>query len=275
MNHNLRLFIAIFTFNRQALLVKMSESLAMVKGIIEESIFVFDDCSREYDVGFLKGIFPNAESVIRREYNVGADANVYAAMLDFLKTSKGHMVILDSDLLFDSEMIYFIKNNIPRTKGFFSVYNSCIHKSYGKVQIGDSNFLVKKTTGAAGMVISQEIVKNIINNVPLTRSFDWDICSYLKKINTPVLVSEKSYVQHIGFNGYNNSYLTKYEYALNFTPNNEITQKHLLSSIEDLIILENSRKAIASRIADCIKLMYRLLSIRVKKCLSYIRRGRQ
>jgi hypothetical protein len=275
METNLGLFIAIFTFNRQDLLKKMSESLAMVKGITEESVFVFDDSSREYGDEFLREIFPYAESIIIRNINVGADANVHSAMLDFLETKKDYMVILDSDLLFDSDIINFIKTSIPITKGFFSVYNSCIHESKGKVQIGDSQFLAKRTVGAAGMVISRELVGFIINEIPLTRKFDWDICSYLNGQNIPILVSEKSYAQHIGFSGYNNSYLTKYEYAINFIPNNEITQRHLLTSIEKLIILENSRKSILARVTDCIKLTKRFLSIRLKQFLSYIRGGRQ
>lgn len=275
MEANLELFIAIFTFNRQDLLEKMSESLAMVKGITEESVFVFDDCSHEYGAEFLRGKFPYAESIIIRNKNVGPDANVHAAMLDFLKTKKGYMVILDSDLLFDCEILKYIKASIPLTKGFLSVYNSCIHGSNGKMQIGDCQFLIKRSTGAAGMVISKELVGSIINEIPLTRKFDWDICSYLNGKNIPILVSEKSYVQHIGFSGYNNSYLTKYEYAINFTPNNEITQRHLLASIENLIILENSRKSLLARVFDCIKLINRFLSVRLRRCLSCIRGGRQ
>jgi hypothetical protein len=275
METNLELFIAIFTFNRSDLLSKMSESLAMVKGLSEESVFIFDDCSCEYGTEFLKGKFPYAESIITRESNIGADANVYEAMVDFIKTKKGNMVIFDSDLLFDEDVIEFIKTSIPISKGIFSVYNSCIHEPESKVKIGDIRYLVKKTIGAAGMVISKDLARSVIKEVPKTRKFDWDICSYLQSMNIPILVSEKSYVQHIGFSGHNNSYLTKYEYALNFTPNNDITQKNLLSSIENMIIIENSRKPLPARVADCIKLTNRFVWIRLRRCLSYIRGGWQ
>lgn len=275
MEPNLKLFIAIFTFNRSDLLGKMSESLAMVKGISEESVFVFDDCSCEYGTEFLKEKFPYAESIVIRESNLGADANVYAAMLDFLKTQKENMVIFDSDLLFDEDVIGFIRTSIPVSKGIFSVYNSCIHEPESELKMGENRYLVKKTVGAAGMVISKKVVEAIIKEVPMTRKFDWDICSYLNSKNIPIFVSEKSYVQHVGFSGYNNSCLTKYEYALNFTPNNEITQKHLLISIENMIILENSRKTLSARIYDCLRLTNRFLSIRLMQFLSYIRGGRQ
>ncbi len=225
----------------------MAESLLEVKGICNEDIYVYDDASSEYDNKYIKEKIPNAKQIIVRESNLGADQNLYNAIYDFSCSNYTHMVVFDSDLLFEENILIFIRQNMCKTQGIMSVYNSCRHES---IEQEDDIFVKKQSVGAAGLVLSKEIANDIIDKVPLSRSYDWDICKHVTKQGIKIVVSNESHVQHIGFEGYNNDNITPYEYGLNFIPNNTITIRHLLSSIEELIIYENSRKGFFEKMCD-------------------------
>jgi len=53
----------------------MANSLYSINGIQDCNIYVYDDCSTEFDISFLESVFPTA-TIIRHDKNIRADANL-------------------------------------------------------------------------------------------------------------------------------------------------------------------------------------------------------
>ena len=227
--------IGITTFNRKNILVKMAKSFSECAILDGSKIIIFDDHSSEYGKDFLSKLFPNAQIFIN-ECSIGADNNIYAIYQYFLKTDRNILFSIDSDLIFNPDFINIGIKYIDNTDGILSLYNSLKHKYYKKISIGQETFLLKRTIGTAGTVFTKKILKKIIENVPCTRQFDWDYSYYLNNIGIKIFVTEKSYVQHIGFHGFNTQNALFMDYGLNFDPITITNYNYLLELLESVII---------------------------------------
>jgi len=229
--------LAITTYNRKQTLERMAKSFREANLIDCETI-IFDDCSTEFNRIYLSRLFPSARIVVNSE-NIGSDNNIRSMYKYFLKTDADILYSLDSDLIFHPDFVEIGLNLLKNTDGIVSLYNSFKHPAYDSLLCCGQKLLLKKHIGSAGTVFTRQIMKVIMDNVSLSRSFDWDWSAFLEKINVRILVSETSYIQHIGFTGYNTKHTFEMDYGLNFLPVTQINVKILLELLEISIIEGN------------------------------------
>ncbi|PJJ67826.1 glycosyltransferase family 2 protein [Chryseobacterium geocarposphaerae] len=223
--------VGITTYNRLDLIERMSSSLNTSNDIELCNIRIYDDKSSEISLDDIKSAFPNAKEIIVRDKNLGADRNMYQMFLDFLDTQDDYLFVADSDLIFHPEWFLFFK----RYSHFdiLSLYNSVSHKVMGTV---NEEIIHKLHIGAAGTIFKRNIVKEIIENVPPSRSYDWDWSNFLVKKGYHLNVSKRSYVQHIGIIGTNNDGGSVIDFGLNFLPGNAINEKYLIDFFQHALI---------------------------------------
>jgi len=221
------------------MLEDFQQSLSLMNGLENCNVRIYDDCSTEFDKAFLTKLFPYAAEIKVRNRNVGASMNIFLIFRDFLKTNDDVLFMADSDLVFDPNCLTFIQNYFQYTDGFLSVYNAANHKSFAEKTIMGNVYCEKEMVGSAGSVFSREIVKDLVSNLPHKNGlgYDWAWSHYLHNIKkTKMLVSKRSYVQHIGFYGYNCNGLSTMDYGLNFQSENIINSNIIIKHLEDLVL---------------------------------------
>lgn len=203
----------ICTYNRKNVLLKSAASLKRIEGLETVHIRIYDDCSTEYDKNFLETVFPMAESIHMNDTNVGADKNTSLMYEDFLSSEDDILLNADSDLLYAPNIIREIQNEVNKGVRFFSMFNTPNHKILGILSNG---FVEKRTVGAAGCVLTREMVKMVTEGIEdKTRNFDTNMCTLLRNKGYPIIVTDRSYVQHIGISG-QNSDLFSFDYGMGF-----------------------------------------------------------
>ena len=206
--------IGITTYNRKNILEKMIQSL-LTSDLTnaEVHIRIYDDCSTEYDSDYLKSLFPFEVAIHVNEINLKADLNTFNMYKDFLNSNDDYFFNADSDLIFHKNWLNFALENIEKTDGVLTLYNSQLHKEKNIYE----NFVQKDDIGAAGTFFSREIIKVMIENLfpEAQKTIDWSFSKLFNNKNIKILCSKNSYVQHIGFSGQNCN-LSTVEYGKNF-----------------------------------------------------------
>jgi len=233
----MKIFLAITTYNRKQTLEKMAKSFREAN-IIDCEIVVFDDCSTEFNSIYLSKLFPSARIVVNSE-NIGSDNNICSIYKYFLKTDADILYSLDSDLIFHPDFVEKGICLLAETDGVISLYNSFMHPSFDCINTENEKLLLKKHVGSAGVIFMRNIVEKIIENVQPSRSFDWDWSAFLEKNDIRIMVSEVSYIQHIGFMGYNTTHTFEMDYGRNFFPVTETNVDILLELLETSLIEGN------------------------------------
>jgi hypothetical protein len=224
----MKLMIAVPVYNRQEYLEIMARSLYECSNIDKAVIKVFNDCSNEFGIDYLKQLFNSSNTeIINRDTHFKADRHNFKIMSDFLTTENDVLFICDSDLLLRPDTIDYIFNNFNRTDGFLGLYNSDLHRDL----YFDGEFVYKEDVGFAGICISKILLEKFISKQKeRPRSMDFKLSRFLVENGVRLMVPKKCYVQHIGFNGQNCG-LSSIEFSLNFTPlsefNKEIINKML------------------------------------------------
>ena len=235
----MKISIAITTYNRKEYLYTVKRSVEAVKNIKRYNIRIYDDCSIEYDIDFLWSIFPNASEIKRRSSNLGADANMRQVFLDFLDTTDDALFMLDSDLICHPDCMEKIEGILGQTDGILSIYNSTYHKGVDTLIIDDERCQIKKSVGAAGLVMVRSMVQRIVDNCPLSRTYDWDLSNYLLNNKIRLIVTERSYVQHIGIHGTNTGSSAATDFGFNFYLTENINEKILIDFFQELILAKD------------------------------------
>lgn len=225
--NKLKISIGITSFNRKKYLAKLQQSLYLSHNIDSCNIRIYDDCSTELSILEIKQLFPTALTITQRNHNMGPDRNLRQMYVDFLETDDDVLVTMDSDLICRPDWLSFTKDHFHHTKGIMSLYNSKRHKPMKSILINGKMFLEKNHIGAAGSIMSRVIVNEIVRTLPPSDSFDWKWSELLRRNGIPLLVSNESYFQHIGLQGYNCDGIRTIDYGLNFHPLHEVNQKYM------------------------------------------------
>ncbi len=233
-----KITIAVATYNRIDYVRTLSKSLAACKLIGACNIRIYDDCSPKLTLNDLEALFPEAKEIIVRDKNLGADWNMNQIYKDFLRTEDDILVVIDSDLLCNPYFIEFINDNIDRTDGMLSLYNSILHEPLYEL---DETFVIKAHVGSAGTVFKREIVSLIVDNEQLNfrAGYDWEWSAYLNDAGIRIFVARESMVQHIGLFGQNCNGTLTVEIGRNFKPVSIYNYEAALTAYEKTI--ENYR----------------------------------
>lgn len=222
----MKIFIGIPVYNRKDRLELLSRSLRDVSNIRKHTLCIYDDCSSEFDKQYLEDLFPNAE-IYKNETNMGADLNSYKICQEFLKSDNDYLLLCDSDLVLHKESILFIEKHIQNTEGVLSLLNSSGHGHSLGDDVSD-DFVIKKFVGAAGMVFSKEIMKELVEKIPYknVNMWDWALCTHLNSQGIKIFVSKNSYVLHTGIDGENSNVLL-FEFSKNYFPATDFDKEQL------------------------------------------------
>ena len=266
--------LAMATYNRKEVLERTIVSLAQVKNIEDVDIFIFDDCSTEYTKEDLKKMIPFAKQIVVRENNLRADRNMYQIHQDYINSNYDILLQVDSDVIFHKDFIEIIKSILSTQTKYpvFSLYNSSNHPFVEKgnsLQINKVIFKEKHSIGGICVLFTDKnILKNILDNIPKERksfAYDWYWSHKLQEKGTPVMVSEQSFLQHIGVEGQNNKEIKGIDIGLNFTPTNTNDLEFLLQHYEIVIsnfAKQNDKYVFFSRnnfFIKCVITIYRLI----------------
>lgn len=233
MNENYKITLAVATHNRKHLLEKMIQSLYLTDIGNNINIRIYDDASTDFDEDFLRKAFHNSKTITINPVNLGPSKNMHRIFTDFLAHDDDILILTDSDLIFNREWLAVVERIIDHTDGMMSLYNSVLHTGIlEKFQIGNINMLNKRTIGGAGAVFKKNIIKKILSELPPSNTYDWDWSEYLVKSGIRLLVTERSYVQHIGIVGFNSgNYFggdrsgSLCDYGINFIGGNDYNEK--------------------------------------------------
>ncbi len=198
----MQITVAIPTFDRRDVLAVSAEVLSRVSWLDHVNLRVYDDAS-SLSLDELRSFYPTATETIKRPKNLGADDHCRQIFIDFLATQDDCLLVLDSDLVVSDKALQVLLEAMPHTDGVLSLYNSCRHQSQQAIRCGEHHCELKQTIGAAGMALSRNRVEEIVRHVPPGRSFDFRVSQYLIRHGYRICVTSNSYVQHIGFDGYN------------------------------------------------------------------------
>ncbi len=228
----MKISISIPVYNRKNQVEVLAESLENVEGISRHSIQIFDDCSTEFGMDYLHELFPSA-SIAQNIKNMGADRNAYQICTAFLNSDSDILFVCDSDLLIHPKALLFIEKNMSTTNGILSIYNSSMHP---KKKNYNDQLIIKDTIGAAGSCFTKSMMNELIENIPKEQilMWDWAFCGYMQKIEKNIYVTKQSFVQHLGINGENSSFLL-FDYGLNYDPIT-IFEKKEIAKIEKIFI---------------------------------------
>lgn len=238
----MRITLAIPTYNRKEIVEITS---LCFKELSDINIRIYDDRSSEYDLSFLKKVFPTAKEIILRNQNLKADKNMYTIYTDFLNTNDDILIQLDSDMLIGKDfflMVSEISKNILKEEAVYSLYNSNSHEfieeNVFKI-INKEIFKLKEHIGGACVIFSKKTLEKIIKNIKIKNNdfsnYDYKWSKYLRENNIPIYVSQKSYVQHIGVGGQNNTSIKNIDIGYDFVGTLDITQvNYLLKYYEKL-----------------------------------------
>lgn len=231
----LKITIGVTVYNRFDYVKKMCISLKHSVGLEQCSIRIYDDCSYEFGIEELKNEFPFISEFVRRPYNLGSDLNIQRMYRDFLETGDDVLVNCDSDMIFHEEWINKIRDLLPYTDGVLSGYNSIQHLPVEYLIINNEPMVRKDTIGSAGTVFTRDVVQRIVNNVKPSYKYDWDWSKYLATIGVRLLVTERTYIQHIGLVGQNCDAAQIIDYGLKFFPSNQDTLRLNIAFFEHAI----------------------------------------
>lgn len=214
----------------------MKRSLRETVDLETAHIRVYDDCSTDYNEVFLHTMFPDAQRILRSRQNLGCDENLHQAMRDFLTTEDEVFVIADSDLIFHPEWLRFLRRSFHLTDGVMSLYNSCLHPPVEQVSLGAVPFVRKSAIGAAGTVMNRDSVNIIVDSLKRASHIDWKFSTILETAGIRLLVSEQSFVQHIGIHGTYNVGV-KTDFGLNFLPGSRTNEEIMTAYTEELLAM--------------------------------------
>ena len=232
-----KIMLAMATYNRKEVLERTIVSLTQVKNIEDVDIFIFDDCSTEYTKEDLKKMIPFAKQIVVRENNLRADRNMYQIHQDYINSNYDILLQVDSDVIFHKNFIEIIKSILSTQTKYpvFSLYNSSNHpfvENRNPLEINKIIFKEKHSIGGICVLFTDKnILKNILDNIPKERksfAYDWYWSHKLQEKGTPVMVSEQSFLQHIGVEGQNNKEIKGIDIGLYFTPTNTNDLEFLL-----------------------------------------------
>lgn len=222
----MKITVGITTFNRIEYLKKMQQSLYLTDNVDSFAIRIYDDCSDEFGTEYLQQLFPTAAEITRRDTRLGADENLRQMYVDFLNTDDDVLVTMDADLICRPDWLNFTVDNFGHSEGIISLYNSVCHKPTREVILNCQTFVEKDHIGAAGSIIHRDILKEIVQNIPLADGYDLAWSAFLQANGRKKLVSKESYFQHIGLLGSHCNGFLK-DFGLNFRPVHETNKKIL------------------------------------------------
>jgi glycosyltransferase involved in cell wall biosynthesis len=152
-----KIAIGIPTYNRRYLVEIHAQSLCSARFPVNTEIIVIDDCSDDFDVDYLKSIYPKNADIRRRSENSGgADFAARNLMMQLVETGADVLFLLDSDMIVAMDFVDVGIELLPECDGLLSLFNTPSHPAIGS----RGPFVLKKTIGSAATVAARPSARN-------------------------------------------------------------------------------------------------------------------
>lgn len=199
------IMLGITTYNRMELLKKMAESLyASDISKFNYAVYIFDDCSDQYGIKEIQNLFPERVHILRHDRNYGADYNMGFMYRKFLETDYDILFNCDSDLIFSRHWLQNGLKLLAYTDGILSLFNTPFHE----IKNVEGELCVKDSVGNAGTLMRREAVETICKHIHEDDCYfalDYNWCNLFRAKGKKIYATRKSFVQHIGVDGFNSS----------------------------------------------------------------------
>lgn len=208
--------ILICCYNRPEYLEKTLESLKLTD-LNDSIVYIIDDNSNNIDTINLIKNFDMPNVVVKKErnnVNLGITKSLEKGFT-YLYSHCEYLTNLDSDVILKPNWLSALsdvhtegKKTFPNAKNLIISGFNCTSTCYHKIQETIKNFHVKKTIGGVNTFFHKSFFKDYVHVLRTTNKnknigWDWNLCDYCDIKNIPILVSNPSVVQHIGFTGLN------------------------------------------------------------------------
>ena len=189
------LAICITTFNRKRLVEANARSLQKAKLTKATKIIVLDDASSEFDVAWLKAIYPQSASIFRREATTGdASLAAFDAMSRLVATGADVLLLLDSDFIVNPNFLKPALQQLTKSEGLLSLFNTPTHPTLRE----EGSLLIKPSVGAAATLWTRECALDVLKNVARGKYWDWRFSSYFENNSKNIYCVKTSLAQHLG-----------------------------------------------------------------------------
>jgi glycosyltransferase involved in cell wall biosynthesis len=209
----MKVAIGVSTYNRRHLVELNAASLRSSSIPPDTALIVVDDASTDYDVDYLRSIYPGFADVRRRpEHSGGASFANRDVMRQLLETDADAVLLLDSDLLVSSNFLEVGVSLLGDTDGLLSFFNTPNHPDIG----ARGPFVLKQSIGCAGTLWRRDLAAKVISEVPAGFRWDWRFSDFLVKAGVALCVLRDSLVQHIGYSSGHNSTFGHGDFGVGF-----------------------------------------------------------
>lgn len=209
----MKIAVGIATYNRRYLLDIHAQSLCSARLPANTKIIVIDDCSADYNISYLKSIYPaNADIRRRSENSGGADYALRDVMVQLVETGADVLVMLDSDLIVASDFLEVGIELLPQSDGILSLFNTPNHPAVHS----RGPFVLKKTIGSAATLWRRDLAREMLAHVAPGPRFDWRFSEFLVNAGYQIYVTKDSRVQHAGFGEGQNSNFATGDFGVGF-----------------------------------------------------------
>ena len=194
------LVVGLTCFDRFDRFQKCVRSLSRASGTFRT--IIFDDASLEISHAFTRDHLPKAEIYKARSPSGRADFAIFKLMKILVERGGEFNMLLDSDMVVDPHFFEWLGNNVERSDGVISLFNTASHPTLADF----GELLQKRSIGSAGAVFRRDILQRIVSEVPPSGRYDWDWSKFLNdELGVRILVSKRSFVQHLGLTTGQNS----------------------------------------------------------------------
>lgn len=226
--------IAIPTYEREPLVrhcLATAAEMALPPG---SEIVVFDDASPSLDVAALMREAGLPVRCRRGSVRRGPSQTSGEIWRDFLAGSHRHLLILDSDMIANRSALVDGLRLRDGFDGLVSLYNSRNHPG---VAAGEDR-LVKRKVGNAGTLWTRPLAELVLAELcedAAIVNIDDAYSDLFAQRGVPIVVPERSRLQHLGVVGTNNRYFGNLEHGLNFHPDSERQMLAILAVYDELM----------------------------------------
>ena len=241
----MKIAVGILTYNRQYLVDLHAQSVCSARLPANTAIIVIDDCSTDYDISYLRSIYPAHADIRRRSENSGgADFAARDAMVQLVATGADVLVMLDSDFIVASDFLEVGIELLAESDGVLSLFNTANHPTIDL----RGPFVLKKTIGSAATIWRRDMAREMLAHVAPGLRFDWRFSEFLVNAGYQIYVTKNSHVQHAGFSDGQNSIFGTGDIGVGFFDADTRNSYRMAEII--LYNMQASARSLATRIND-------------------------
>jgi hypothetical protein len=236
MSGDRRDIIAIPTYDRLPELIACLTCLREARGLDRYRIFIRDDASTKFGPDELAQLMPLAERIDRNAVNCGPDLNQVRLLRDCIAAGARRVIVLDSDMIVSPAALDFAERAFERTDGVLSLYNSQHHREVRGI---DEELVEKRSIGGAATCWGAALLASVLDGLGTVRgaydTWDWQAVYLLRAMRRRMIVSRRSYAQHLGISGQNNRRFGSIDYGSGFVIETN-SQARFMAAVFDALL---------------------------------------